>query len=342
MHIILFIFLQNCFAFNTQNDWSPGKMALAYEKTSHFWLRFDLGLFDGSITTQPSESKAVDRRIEQLTVFGAEQAINPRIGLRFNFLSETSQIRKSESKSQSQIADTRTIKLTPSIDATFITDAGLEVFVGLAMPIYPVQKTVISAPDGTSNLTFGSASMVTPRAGFTRQGGGWAGALYYSTGRETTRDIARSDSNGNVLDSSDNVYQAPVIGVCGEVRGAASFDFEIDSVQEGGGGQKTETGNNVRSDYIKIFLGSTVKMEPASIKFGLAHQTLSYSDSSYISIDSIPTSSGRVLLILNEAKNYFFLGGILGYGQDRQSLPEINAAYKMVAFSATTGFFLLW
>ena len=70
-------------------------------------------------------------------------------------------------------------------------------------------------------------------------------------------------------------------------------------------------------------------------KAEIAHQTASYAKSSYMTLDNIPVTSLRI--VAGDAATGMWTGLTYIYGRDRQSIPEINADFKIDSFVLLTG-----
>src|SRR5690606_7783011 len=119
-------------AFPTQDDQTPGMLALHYRKKSNWWLRLDAAVVDGKVTTSPPDLEKLDRRLETFTMAGFDSNFN-RWGLRLNVKAESSTRRQAEKDPPKAQVDATIVTMRPSIDITFETDKGLEIFFGREM-----------------------------------------------------------------------------------------------------------------------------------------------------------------------------------------------------------------
>jgi hypothetical protein len=69
----------------------------------------------------------------------------------------------------------------------------------------------------------------------------------------------------------------------------------------------------------------------------LEHRTLSYNDQGFMMMDNIPQTSLE-FRIVTQAPVRIFAGTTIVYGQDSQSIPELNADFSFLSFASKVGF----
>jgi hypothetical protein len=228
--------------------------------------------------------------------------------------------------------DERSVRARPTVDVTYITPAGLEIFGGASWTISPkYTQKVDSAMDSTS-IRYGTMSILAPHLGVTRRGGFGAGGLYYQFGKQDSRSVTKTTSDGSELNLSQNVQEPSILGVFAMFNGLGGvWSADLAAVSEGEGGERTENGNTVRDDYLRLSLASTWNN---NLKVGLNYRSASYAKSAYMDLDSIPLTAVKVNWVWGAG---VYSGVMAAYGRDKQSIPEVNANYQVNALSLVSG-----
>lgn len=327
-------------AYPTEDDQSAGTMAINFRRQSNVWSRLDLGIVDAQVKSSPPDATKFDRRLETLAVVGGEAEIAKRFGLRLNVKAEYSKRKEAEQETPRAVVEKSIATYSPSLDGTFITDKGLELFAGLVMQqTQPYTETVTSAA-ASSDTHFDKSLLVARRVGVTRRSGPWTGGFYYTLGVDGNRGYQQTGSDGSELRGTEKVFIPSRIGVFGQFGALSSlWDMELDFVQARGLGPKDPKGITIYTDYFEARAGAYHEFGPGlGLKVAGAYKTLSYASNAFVSLETMPVASVRVLLVLGGLEAQIYAGIIGAYGKDGQSLPELNAQYKLTAFSGTAGF----
>jgi hypothetical protein len=325
-------------AFPTQNDRTPGTMALGFRKQSNVWSRVDVGAVDAKVTSTPPDSTKLDRGAELLIDTGFDIAFAKRWGFRMDAVLEMSKRRQSEQDGPKADVDETTSTYTPSADVTFVTDKGLEIFGGVMVQQSPAYDETVTSDDAESKTKFAAQSVQARRFGVVRRAGPWSGGFYYVQGGQKSRRFEKTASDGSSIDGDDVVFIPSRVAVFGEIGSGTVYDLELAFVQARGLGPKDELGNSVYTDYFEAKGGAFVPFGAGlALEGGLFHRTLQYARSAFVSLDTIPVTSVRAALALGERQRHFYAGLVFGYGKDGQSQPEFNADYEMRAMAITLG-----
>ncbi len=337
--LLLGVLASRASAFPAEDDQTPGSMALNFNKQNNAWSRFDFGVVDGKVTTSPPDSVKYDRRVEALGIVGAEACFSKRFGARFNAKAEYSLQRQQEKEVPRATVDTTVKTYRPAVDLTFITDKGLEIFAGEEIQLIPTYKENVTSANGESSTTFKKSSLPAKRLGVVRRAGSWSGGFYYVMGAQKDRTVEQKAFDGSGSSTNDVVFVPSRLGVMGDFKAASAFwDFELDFIQARGKGPKDENDNTTYTDFFEAKLGSTYFFGPSlGMGSSVFHKTLSYASNAFVTIETIPVTSVKLVGLLGNDENHAFLGVIGAYGKDGQSLPEFNASYEMNAFAVTFG-----
>lgn len=327
-------------AYPTEDDQSVGTMAINFRRQSNVWSRLDLGVVDAKVTSSPPDSTKYDRRLEGLYIFGGEGAIAKRWGIRVNAKAEVSHRREAEDEEPRAFVEKTMKTYTPSADVTFVTDKGLELFGGAVMQAQMAYTETVNSAAASSQTHFDKSLLTARRLGVVRRSGPWTGGFFYVLGAESDRGYQQTASDGSSLWASEKVFIPSRIGVFGEFGALSSvWDFELDFVQARGMGPKDQRGTTIYTDYFEARAGfAHAIVSGFGLRLAGAHKTLSYASNAYVSLETMPISSVRMLFTFGSRDAQTYLGIIGAYGKDGQSLPELNAAYQMTAFSGTAGF----
>jgi len=326
-------------AFTGQDEQTPGYMAMQYARRSHVWNRLDLGGVDAQVKTSPPGSVRLDRRVEGFAVIGFDAAFGSRFGLRLNVKGLYSKQRQSQKDQTQSVTDQTPQTYTPAADLTFLTDQGLEVFAGAEDQINSAYNQTVTSAVGVSTTHIHKAAVLAPHFGIVRRAGAWSGGFYYVLGGHRQRDIDQSAFDGSGITSQDIAFVPPRLGVTGQFAAAKSLiDFELGFVQAHGQGLTDDKGRTIYSDYFQTRFGMLIDFGGIGFKSSVFYQTQSYDSSAYVSVDTMPVSALKLLLLLGAPTDHAFIGVTAGYGKDGQSQPEFNASYRLLALAPTIGF----
>ena len=314
---------------------TPALQALRYKKASAEWSSERFGFFDGLITNDQTESKHYDRRVGFAGGFGFEQQVLPNLGLRLDLKGEAVMRRQLDSAAPETVTDEKYLFARPMADATYITSAGLEIFVGAVWSFFPAYTQKIESAYVSATTKYGSGNLFAPHFGVTRRGGFGSGGFYYVMGRERNRSVTKSASDGTSVEVTSAVSEPTTAAIFAQFSAASAlFTTEVAAVSAGEGGQRTDNGNTTADDYLRISLNSVWSN---AYRVGLNYQSARYSKSMYMDLDSIPILATQVLWVSGGAGSAAHAGFIYAYGRDRQSIPEVNARYKVDALSVVAG-----
>lgn len=337
MSVAVLMCTSNAFAlFQFDDDYqSPATLALQFKKTQMSWADTRLGYFDGLITNNQTEIKHYDRRMAVGFGAGIELPTASNVSFRFDVRGESVLRRQLDNAQPETYIDERYVYVKPTTDLTYITPAGLELFVGASWTVVPAYSQKIDSQYDSTTVKYGSTSILAPHVGLTRRGGSGAGGLYYQFGKQEKRSVQKSASDGTVLDISQEIQEPSTLGVFASFAGTGVvWTFDLAAVSEGEGGDRTESGNTMRDDNLRLSVSS---LWSGSLKAGLSHRTARYAKSAYMDLDSIPITSGKILWLWTGANAGLYSGVVAAYGRDKQSIPEVNARYEVNAISLTTG-----
>lgn len=311
---------------------TPATLALRFKKTTASWVDVTCGYFDGTIASNQSDAKHYDRRIGFGSGLGVELPTASNLSFRLDMRAESIIRRQVESGSPETFIDERSIHARPTLDLTYVTPAGLELFVGASWFLIPAYTQKVDSSVGATSIRYGSSSILSPHIGVTRRGGIGAAGLYYQFGKQVSRSVSKSTSDGTALDLKQDVQEPSTLGVFAMFAGLGGmWTADLAAVSESEGGDRTESGNTVRDDYLRLSLASTWNN---NLKLGLNYRSASYAKSAYMDLDSIPITAAKVTWLWGAG---VYSGVMAAYGRDKQSIPEINARYQVNALSLTSG-----
>ena len=164
-----------------------------------------------------------------------------------------------------------------------------------------------------------------------RGGGDWAAGAYAQVGAENSVAYREDVFDGSSRSDSESSYSPTRIAAFGSssVGNGMKIDGEFAVVQAGNGGPKDPANRPVNDDYFALQGGLELTLYGSTRgRASVYHQTLSYSDQSFMSLDNIPGSAVRLEGIVLESNLRLSAGLVYGFGKDEQSLPEFNASYS--------------
>jgi len=328
------------FSFDTFEDRTLGYELVNSGTTSDFFAAADEILVDGQITSYPPDLTTYDRTLITMLKIGTNINLNEKFGLRF--ISDTRfNMRKAyEEKEPRNVTEENWLEIKPTLDLTFRAASGIEFFAGGKAWYLPKHKRTTDSINFTAKESFDPAFLFIPRGGLLKRSQYVTGGVYYEKGDETSRDIVKEASDGSKIKADETVYDPTVLGLFFRFNlWNCPIDSEFNAVQASEGGPETQEGKKILEDYTRFRLGVLIPWDKNSLnyQFVLIHKTISYAESSFISLDTIPLTTAHFKMISgSEARNYF-VGLTYGQGDDTQSIPEFNARYRIKAYGAKLG-----
>jgi hypothetical protein len=328
-------------AYTGLDEQTPGTLALQFRKQSNAWARVDSGFVDGKVETSPPETIKFDRRLETLVTTGFD-AFFKRFGVRGNLKVDYVRRRMEDEEEPKAVDDEETTTYQPSVDFTFVTDKGLELFVGVQASYMPGYTHTTDTPTADSRTEYGKSLLQAPRLGVTRRANVWSGGFYYVAGDDSTRSYETTASDDTTVSGDEQIFEPPKVGVAGEVEaGSNTYDFELLFIQARGKGPKDDSNNTLYTDHFEVRLNALVGIGSGfNLKAGAAHRTLAYANNANVNLDTIPVTTLRTGVVLGSVESHGFFGLAYSIGRDGQSLPEFNADYQLDAYAFSAGFLL--
>ena len=326
-------------AFPLEDDDTPGTRAVGFERRTNLWGRFDSGFVDAKITSSPPDEAKLDRRLETYMDAGFDLAFDKKYGLRFDAKATISKRKEAEVDEPRAVVEKTIKSYTPSLDATYVTDKGLEIFAGVEYEVEPAYEETVDSALASSKTDFGKSALLSRRVGVVRRAGPWTGGFYYELGAEGSRSFKKTATDGSKLEGSEKTFIPSKLGVVGDFGALGSlWNFELDFIQARGLGPADEKGSTLYTDYFEARGGFRRDVSgPFGVEIDLAHKTLSYATNASMTLETMPASSVKILLTIGGKESRIFMGLLGTYGTDEQSLPEFNAKYEMKAVAATGG-----
>ena len=337
----LFIFLADqSFANETIVEYSVGLDAVDSRGKSEVIFNADGALLDGAVTSFPPDQTTFDRTAMGLSRIGFNARFTPTFSLRFIAESRYHLRRQYEEEQPRRIVEERWFEGRPSLDFTYYTVGGVELFGGVQARIHPAHKLTTDTVSFDSEVEYGEAYYAVPRAGLVKRTGYVTGSAYFESGRQKQRDVKKKASDGTEVNTADTVYSPTKIGILFRFDiSSYTIDAEFVAIQAADFGPQTPEGERTLEDYTRFRLGAFIPYDKAIANFhvGVIHKTLSYADSSFMSLKTIPMTTAHLKVIQGSQDQHIYLGVIYGYARDTQSLPEFNAKYAIDAYGAKLG-----
>lgn len=311
---------------------TPAVFALNFKKAPDSWMNMKLGYFDGLITNNQTDTKHYDRRIGTGIGIGFELPTAPNLSFRLDLRAESILRRQVDNATPETYIDEHSVYARPTADLTYITPAGLELIGGASMALWPTYSQKVDSSSDSTSIRYSSVYVLSPHIAITRRGGVGAGGLYYQFGKNESRNVTKSASDGTQLEVVQTVQEPSMLGVYAMFNGGnAVWTADLASVSEGDGAERTVNGSAMRDDYLRLSLASTWNK---NFKIGLNYRSASYAKSTYMDLDSIPISALKISWLWGAGA---YSGVMAAYGRDKQSIPEMNARYQVNALSFTSG-----
>ena len=321
---------------------SPAKLAIAWERgLPRAWTGISFYAVDSKAHSTPPDAYEYDRRIGSVAHFGFDYTVAERFGLRFHGEAMGEYQRTILPGIGEASSDSALVHYRPAIDFSFVTSKGLELFGGATFHRVPKIIDRAAAGPATSSVTYGPGSFETRRFGVLRRTERWQGGFTYDLGGEGQRSYQKMASDGSSLVGEETLFVAPALGVIGNyLHGGGTFGLHFQFIQALGQGPKDINKSSVYTDHFDLELhydGAINSIWKAALLLG--HRSLSYGNSAYIGVDTMPVSRLQIELKKGSAAQFLTLGCGVVYGKDRQSIPEFNATYELWQVNTELGFY---
>ena len=339
--VMLWLATESAHAQSVRDEYTAGTMALRYRRENNTWFQTQIIGVDASTTTSPPDATFLDRRIENSIVAGKDAVINDRFGIRVASKGFFSFGKRQEKEPPISPQTSRHGEVVGLVDLTYINHKGLELFVG--QEYHAFLPATIDRDSGivSSHLRYNAGSYLLLRAGLMRRGSSWSGGFYFVSGEEDDRDFTATASDGTSSQGTSKVYTPTEYGIVTAFDTAAgSYEIDLAMVQAGEGGERSDLGTTIHDDFLRLRLGLFYPLGGGGILASLAHQTLSYSNNAFTTIDTIPFTYLKLAYALGGPFDHFHVGVILGQGKDRTSITEFNASYEYQSVGLITGLFV--
>jgi hypothetical protein len=322
------------------DDFSFGKMALDYHNRNRVWGETAVAGVDGTIVTNPPGTKEYNRKLESLTNMGFDRSFG-RIGTRFNLKSFISWQKTESSDVSNAVSDEHYSRFSPSLDATFITSAGLEISLGSVLLFEPEREKRSYSSFLNQSTKYSSAKFSVPRLALIRRGGNWNGGIYYSFGKNVKRSVALSASDGTSLNFSEYIHSPTEFGIISDFNLfglKTQFDgAQIQSVSTSG---VSTDGKSIEDDYLRLRISTFLPLGAGLLNVGLGHKTVGYSSNTFATFETIPASILNAKYLLGSLENHLELGAFYVLGSDKLSIPEANESFHVKTVGMSLGLVL--
>lgn len=327
-------------AYPLQEERTLGTESLLYQRKANLWAEFDFSLFDGSTRTRPPNTLYLDRRLNSFLSLGSNVAFSGgRFGLRAKLNTNyTFQKQKEQSPPQTP-RTTKVLNLHPALSVTYLTSKGIEIVGGLKGLSRPKEAVTSSSASTSSNIHYDPLNFYAYHFALVKRGSSWSGSVYHQVGANGKRSFKKTSSDGTNISGHSRLQIPPEFGIAARFSSNGFlWNFDLASVQASEGGEKTTDGISIEDDYLRLCLSLyTTRIGGRGLKATISHKTLSYSDNSYTTIDSIPITSFSVKRVIGNQLHHDFLGAFISFGNDGSSITEYNAEYKVLSMGLSVG-----
>ncbi|MBP9707369.1 MAG: hypothetical protein KBD78_06960 [Oligoflexales bacterium] len=222
---------------------------------------------------------------------------------------------------------------------SYLANNGLDISAGYGLGLYPKHTATIQRSTLSNSQTLNSATLRYNYFSIIKNSAAWKGGIYYITEAEAKFKKYDSYSNGSQLESTDVIYQPSTYGLIMRYQVASHHvEFEVASVQASHGGLQTSDGRNIYEDHNKLRLLLDYQLiQNLVFQTEIRYKTLAYSNSEFVSLETIPESSIFFALLFGDS-NLNILCGV-GYrsAKDRQSQNEFNQSYDSQTLDVNIG-----
>lgn len=294
---------------------------------------------DASIETKNTDSREIDQRY--VGTVRAEGAYSPiaSMGVRLFARSKYADLLRQDSLTADRRVREKTLRANGALDVSFAAAQGIEVFGGIAGVHLPKAKKTVELSSLRSETTYNSVTAYAPRLGLLKRTPLFAAGLFYSLMSEHERKYVVKTTGLEDETGKEKVTIPSSFGGMARFFLGSSTELELEFalVQLGESAEKTEQDAPYYRDYYRIRAGG---LFPAfgtlSIYAALEHRTLSYNDQGFMMMDNIPLTALE-FRVVTPGPIKLFAGSTLVYGQDSQSIPELNADFTFLSFSSKLG-----
>ena len=300
-------------------------------------------LLDGKTTSHPPEKTTFDRRIQSKIRGAILQPISPKLKLKV-IIEGVSQVAKVESETEPRLIEIKNNEIIFANAAFhYRTESSIQLTFGAKLTHSPSYSFTSETPSVKSKTKTSESRLFTPYFGILKKAGfGIAGIVYKQLDESKRTVIKVAETDNSRLETDEITYDPESISLVLSVGvGSGHLGSEITSIKAGEGGPRRSNGNTTNDDFMRFRVGYAFDgpsaLNPDGISFWFAHQTLSYSSSQDISLNTIPLSSLRILWQSPVGFGSVKAGLVGLYGSDKKSIPEFNASLAMTGVGGEFG-----
>lgn len=314
--------------------------ALSYKKRSDFSAVTNTVMVDAEIDSLGTQSVTYDRTLFNQSRVGGNYVLSSKLGVRY-FLQAQLAMRVQEGKEEPrEITREQWTEGRPRIELTMLGENGIELFAGASYFIISgYERNTVSSTVETS-WRFDPVTMPIPHVGIVKRAAAFEGGFIYKLGAEKSRKLSKRTTGltDESFEFSDKVHEPSEMGLFAAMNlGFHRAVMEFTAVSAGEGGTLTDNGDSVAEDYMRLRLEMMMPNFTIPMNVALIHRTLSYADNRNVTVDMIPMTAVHWRFVFGTLEQNMHLGLILGYGYDKQSIPEFNANYKVGAYGLSAG-----
>lgn len=232
------------------------------------------------------------------------------------------------------------LEAKPKIELVYGTQNALDIVLGYSFYYTGAFTRETEGPTFNAKDSFKSALLSYPQIALVKRAGNFDGGFSFKFSGEKGRKVTKeNDLEAAKSEVEDRVFDPTTVSIFVQSRIANAQVFgEFSAVEASGGGNRTDTGATTLEDYFRVQIAGLMPLQGKALQLEsiLMYKNLSYADSKNIAIQTIPMGSLQLRLLMDSGLPLY--AGLIGVsGSDGQSLPELNASYKIFGVGAVLG-----
>jgi hypothetical protein len=222
-------------------------------------------------------------------------------------------------------------------------DEGFRLGAGASWLLRPSALETFDFSGIAGRLESQSFNLLAPECLLQKESAAWSVGLGWRPKASASRRLVRSAASETESISEDVVLEELwSAGVATQLQNGRQLNLDLllsgvgeSQKRDPATGKVSDEGGRRRYEITSLWGLNEISGQKWSL--GVGYQSMAYTDQASVSPHTIPLWN---LLIRNESKlaqaNARF-DGLVGYGSDKQSLPDMNATYRRLLFSVQAG-----
>lgn len=233
--------------------------------------------------------------------------------------------------------------------AHFQLNDGVRLGAGAVWVMRPAAQETFEFAGQTAMKKLSGYSFWTPDFSAGKEGSGWSAGLGWRPRVNQSRSFVREGADETLEIREDvSLDELWSVGILSQLSNNRSLRIDV-SLHGNNSSQTRDSTSTDSSTSAATSEDNSRRRYEVGVVFGLgdigahrwslgaSYQSIGYSDQSNVNPQNIPLWALLVRDEFKQSEMNMFVDGLLGFGSDMQSLPDLNAKYRRMIVSMQTG-----